>query len=208
MTEEPQGREPQGRRERKKARTRQALADAALELFLERGYEAVSVKEIADAADVSVTTLFKHFPSKETLVFDQEQDVEAGLVAAVRERPEGVSIPEALHAFVHRSTEPQRVREREPFLRLVEETPALRAYSNQMWMRHKTALARAIAAESGAPEDDPRCAALAHFALSTSELIRDSPDQQRAAEAAFALLAEGWDHRERGMRTSNRQPGP
>ncbi|WP_020500402.1 TetR/AcrR family transcriptional regulator [Sciscionella marina] len=192
MTEEPQGREPQGRRERKKARTRQALADAALELFLERGFEAVSVKEIADTADVSVTTLFKHFPSKEALVFDQEQDVEVSLVAAVRNRPEGMSIPEALHTFVRWSTEPELAREMEQFTRLVEDTPVLREYSNRMWMRHKTALARAIAAESGAPEDDLRCAALAHFALSTGELIRDSADQQGAAEAAFTLLAEGW----------------
>ncbi|WP_280431681.1 helix-turn-helix domain-containing protein, partial [Nocardia brasiliensis] len=51
-----------GRRERKKAANRQALADAALRLFLERGYDAVGVREIADAADVSVATLFKHFP--------------------------------------------------------------------------------------------------------------------------------------------------
>ncbi|WP_280454554.1 TetR/AcrR family transcriptional regulator, partial [Nocardia brasiliensis] len=61
-----------GRRERKKAANRQALADAALRLFLERGYDAVGVREIADAADVSVATLFKHFPGgKEALVVGQ-----------------------------------------------------------------------------------------------------------------------------------------
>ncbi|WP_147264659.1 TetR/AcrR family transcriptional regulator, partial [Streptomyces sp. NBRC 110611] len=58
-----------GRRERKKAQTRKALADAALRLFLERGYDGVSVKDVAEAADVSVTTLFKHFSGKEALVF-------------------------------------------------------------------------------------------------------------------------------------------
>lgn len=76
-----------GRRERKKAQTRQALADAALKLFLERGYDEVGVKEVADAADVSVTTLFKYFPSKEALLFDQDDDIEAALVAAVHGRP-------------------------------------------------------------------------------------------------------------------------
>ncbi|MFD6073807.1 TetR/AcrR family transcriptional regulator, partial [Amycolatopsis lurida] len=51
--------ETPGRRERKKAATRQALADAALKLFLERGYDQVSIRDIAEAADVSTTTLFK-----------------------------------------------------------------------------------------------------------------------------------------------------
>ncbi|HWO62981.1 MAG TPA: helix-turn-helix domain-containing protein, partial [Umezawaea sp.] len=64
-------RETAGRRERKKAATRQALADAALRLFLERGFDAVGVREIADAADVATTTLFKYFPTKESLVFDE-----------------------------------------------------------------------------------------------------------------------------------------
>ncbi|MGY5138836.1 TetR/AcrR family transcriptional regulator, partial [Streptomyces nigrescens] len=63
-----------GRRERKKAATRQALADAALRLFLERGYDQVSIRDIAEAADVSTTTLFKHFPGKEALVFDADSD--------------------------------------------------------------------------------------------------------------------------------------
>jgi AcrR family transcriptional regulator len=55
--------EPEGRRERKKAQTRKAIADAALELFSERGYDNVGVREVADAADVALSTLFKHFPS-------------------------------------------------------------------------------------------------------------------------------------------------
>ncbi|MGW5648430.1 helix-turn-helix domain-containing protein [Saccharopolyspora sp. NPDC003752] len=75
-----------GRRERKKAATCQALADAAMELFLRRGFDRVSVREIADAADGSTTTLFKHFPSKEALVFGEAVDHEAELVAAVRDR--------------------------------------------------------------------------------------------------------------------------
>src|SRR4051794_41350410 len=82
-----------GRRERKKAATRRALADAALELFLERGYDDVTVAEIAEAADVSVTTLFNHFPGgKPALVFDEAQAREDALVAAVRDRPEGTGL--------------------------------------------------------------------------------------------------------------------
>ncbi|MGX5182951.1 TetR/AcrR family transcriptional regulator [Streptomyces avermitilis] len=77
------------RRERKKAARRRSIADAAPELFLEHGFERVSVCGIAEEADVSATTLFAHFPTKEVLVFDRDEDVEAELAAAVRERPKG-----------------------------------------------------------------------------------------------------------------------
>ncbi|MFJ3952145.1 TetR/AcrR family transcriptional regulator [Streptomyces sp. Je 1-4] len=182
-----------GRRERKKAATRQALADAALRLFLERGYDQVSIRDIAEAADVSTTTLFKHFPGKEALVFDADSDHEAALVAAVRERPDGRSLPAALRDHILRShletlADPAFARFRE----LVTSTPALRDYGHRMWMRHETALAQAIAADIGAPEDDPACAALAHFALEASALARDQDDPRAAVDAAFDLLERGW----------------
>ncbi|MEU6852436.1 helix-turn-helix domain-containing protein [Actinacidiphila alni] len=182
-----------GRRERKKAATRQALADAALKLFLERGYEQVGVKDIADAADVSVTTLFKHFGSKEALVFDQDADKEAALVAAVRDRPAGRSVPDALrdHILVSRfayGANPELRR----FLDLVESTPALREYSDRMWIRHRDALAHTIAAEIGAPADDASSAALAFFALQARALTRDHPDPRHMINETFDLLAAGW----------------
>jgi hypothetical protein len=78
------------------------------------------------------------------------------------------------------------------FLRLIDETPALRDYSHRMFMRHETAVARAIAAEIGAPQDDIRCAALAHFALEARALIYQRHDRRQAAEEIFALLERGW----------------
>lgn len=93
-----------GRRERKKARTRQAIADAALELFLERGFDQVTVKDVAEAADVSMSGLFKHFPTKESLVFDQEDDIRAYIASAVRDRPEGTSALQALRAWLLHNT--------------------------------------------------------------------------------------------------------
>ncbi|WP_326954691.1 TetR/AcrR family transcriptional regulator [Amycolatopsis sp. NBC_01286] len=178
-----------GRRERKKAQTRKALADAALELFLERGFDQVGVKEVADAADVSVTTLFKHFPSKEALVFDQEADIETALVDAVRGRPPAHTIVDALrkHILVDVAASPG-----DAFLRLTESTPALREYGRRMWMRHETALARAIAAESGVPENDVACAALARFALASRDLIAGHENPRRAAEEIFGRLERGW----------------
>lgn len=178
-----------GRRERKKAQTRKALADAALELFLERGYEKVGVKEVADAADVSVTTLFKYFPSKEALVFDQDEDIEAALVLAVHGRPPAHSVVDALRKHILRLTESAPSDE---FLRLIESEPALRDYARRMWMRHETALAQAIAKEVGAPEGDVRCAALARFVLASRELIQADKHPRRAAEEIFACLQRGW----------------
>ena len=181
-----------GRRERKKAQTRQSLAEAALELFLKRGYEKVSVAEVADAADVSVTTLFKHFPSKEALVFDMDAEMEAALVAAIRDRPEDQSIPQALREHIVRGTHRRADSSMREFLRMVEETPALRDYAQRMWLRHETAVAHAIAAEIGAPDDDLTCAALARFALSAPQLISHTDNPRSAAEQVFEILDAGW----------------
>ncbi|GAA0210425.1 TetR/AcrR family transcriptional regulator [Actinomadura nitritigenes] len=184
--------ETMGRRERKKAATRKALADAALRLFLEHGYDNVGIKDVAEAADVSTTTLFKHFPSKEALVFDLDADVEAALVAAVRDRPAGTSVPAALREHILRRKFIDPDRATADFTRLVEGHQALRDYSHRMWMRHETALARAIAEDAGRPEDDAACAALAHFALETSALARGRSDPREAVERAFDLLEGGW----------------
>lgn len=193
---------PMGRRERKKAATRQTIADAALRLFLERGYDDVGIREIADAADVSTTTLFKHFPVKEALVFDEDADQEARLLAAVRERPEGQSIPAALreHALRYRMAATGGDDRYTAFFALVDNTPALRDYVQGMWLRHAHALARTIAEDSGLPADDPTCAALAHFALEAPRTARGHDDLRQAVARAFDLLEHGWE--------SSRPPAP
>lgn len=184
-----------GRRERKKAATRQALADAALELFLAHGYDRVSIRDVAEAADVSTTTLFKHFPSKEALVFDLDADQEAALVAAVRDRAAGTSIPQALREHVLRARffSSEHSEQIAAFRQLIRSTPALTEYHRRMWMRHQHAVAAAVAAETGAPADDPGCAALAHFALEARTLAEASSDPRAAVDAAFDLLERGWD---------------
>lgn len=185
---------PVGRRERKKAATRRAIADAALRLFLERGYDGVGIREIADAADVSTTTLFKHFPVKEALVFDEEGDYETHLLAAVRERPEGQSIPAALreHALTTRLVSADGDARFTAFADLVTGTPALRDYAQKMWLRHATALARVIAEESGLPADDPACTALAHFALEAPRAAYPHDTPREVVDRAFDLLERGW----------------
>ncbi|WP_369389400.1 TetR/AcrR family transcriptional regulator [Streptomyces sp. CG1] len=187
--------ETMGRRERKKAATRQALADAALELFLEHGFDAVSIKDIAEAADVSTTTLFKHFPSKEALLFDMDADLEQALVAAVRDRAPGTPLVQALREHMVRAQafKSEYGEQITTFQRLVTSTPALVEYYRRMWMRHERALAEAIAADTGAPADDPACAALAHLALEARALAATAPDRVAAVEAAFDLLERGWE---------------
>ena len=74
---------PTGRRERKKAATRQKIADTAMALFLEQRYDAVGIRDVAAEADVVVTTVFAHFDSKESLVFPRETDLEQRLVRPI-----------------------------------------------------------------------------------------------------------------------------
>ncbi|GAA1690316.1 TetR family transcriptional regulator [Fodinicola feengrottensis] len=86
-----------GLRERKKQRTRQAISDAAIQLFLARGYDAVSVADVAAAAEVSKPTLFKYFRSKDELILDRIDDHRAEPAQVVRGRSAGESPLDALH---------------------------------------------------------------------------------------------------------------
>jgi AcrR family transcriptional regulator len=90
-----------GRRERKKAATRQKIADTALRLFLERGYDAVGIRDVAAEADVAVTTLFSHFASKEPLVFERDEDFEQRLTQAVTGRAPHEPLIPALRREIH-----------------------------------------------------------------------------------------------------------
>ncbi len=182
-----------GRRERKKAATRQAIADAALELFLERGYDTVSIRDIAEAADVSTTTLFKHFTGKEALVFDRDTERETELLSVVRDRGSGEGVLDALrrHAIdtsIELAGHPQAA----PFTELVETTPALRDYSERMWTRHTASLGTAIAEELGREPDDLACHALARFVLDIPALIRGRKDAEASISTVFDLLSSGW----------------
>ncbi|MFK0157428.1 TetR/AcrR family transcriptional regulator [Streptomyces sp. NPDC090493] len=185
---------PVSRRDRKKAATRQAIADAALQLFLEHGYDHVGIRDIADAADVSTATVFKHFSGKEALVFDQDQDRESELIAAVRQRPSGQSILDALRRHVLDTwpsieAHPQAA----GFAELVDSTPVLRAYAERMWTRYADSLGAAIADEFGVDHDDLACATLARFVLDIPAIARGRQDRRAAVEAIFGILTHGWE---------------
>ncbi|MFG3280566.1 TetR/AcrR family transcriptional regulator [Streptomyces sp. NPDC048111] len=182
-----------GRRERKKAQTRRSIAETALRLFLERGYEAVGVREVAQEADVATATLFAHFPSKEALVFDQDDEQEGALLDVVRNRPEGVSVPEALRRWFHGMVEAARGEpELDRFHRLVESTPALREYSAKMWLRHEEALAAVIAADAGLPASDTASHLVARTALGVIPSISSLDEGDRIVDETFDFVEAGW----------------
>ncbi len=89
-----------GVREQKRQETRTRIVDAAADLFAERGFDAVSVMEIARRAGVVEKTVFNHFPMKEGLVFDADPPMRAALLDAVRRRPAGESVSAAAGGFV------------------------------------------------------------------------------------------------------------
>ena len=183
-----------GRRERKNARTRVALADAALRLFLERGYDAVSVKEIADAVDISVPTVFNHVPDgKEALIFDDGTERRESLLAAVRERRAGQSVMAALREFIS-GRGPFVAEPNAEFRRhaeLIMTTRALRDYSRKLWIRCEEPLAAAIAGEIGRPPDDLTARAVARYVLEIPQFVGDEANPLDALNAVFDLLEYG-----------------
>ena len=166
-------REP-GLRERKKQQTRQAIADAAKRLFLERGFDQVSVAEVARAADVSEQTVFNYFPTKEDLVYARMDTFEAELLAAVRERPEGESPLRAFARFILDRSDRAMVgdgrRRVAELTGLVNASPSLMARERELVARYTDALTALLAEEAGASADDiePRLTAEAMMAFHRS----------------------------------------
>jgi AcrR family transcriptional regulator len=148
-----------GLREFKKQRTRQAIADTALKLFVERGFERVTVAEVAEAAGVSEKTVFNYFPTKEDLFFDEIDEREAALLAAIRERSPGESIPAALRR--HQFTDCGRMCSSgfAAFARVIEESPALRAKELEVMAHFMSVLAEALEQELECSDLDARIAA-------------------------------------------------
>jgi AcrR family transcriptional regulator len=181
------------RRERKKAATRQAIANTALRLFLERGYDAVGIREVAQAADVAVTTVFAHFASKEALVFDRDQGLQDRLIRAVAERGPDRTAPRALRDELRAIVRDFMASNETPFWRLVASSQDLLEYESKMWSRHAEALAVAIAADLGHPGVTTTARALARYVLGVFPLARDAPDPAAAVDELMDLIDAAWE---------------
>ncbi|QKW36319.1 TetR family transcriptional regulator [Actinomadura sp. NAK00032] len=162
--------EPMGLRERKKRDTALRIWRIAIGLFIERGFDKVSVAEIADAADVSKMTVFNYYGTKEDLVFKPMEEHTGDLARAVRERPPGESAVAAVHgqflehlaardASIGMSPDPLNLRVRE----LILATPSLLARTYAWNARGTRLLADELIAEAG-PERGSADEALAHCA--------------------------------------------
>jgi AcrR family transcriptional regulator len=149
-----------GLRERKKQQTREAIAEAARALFVERGFEAVRVAEIARAADVSEKTVFNYFPTKEDLVFWRLEAFEEEILGALRERAPGEPALAAFRRFV--LTPRGLIDEDDPaarerllgITRMITSSPALVAREQQVFERFTGSLAAMLAEETGAEPGD------------------------------------------------------
>lgn len=146
-------------RERKKLLTRQALIDAAEAMFAERGFDKVTVAEIADAANVAAKTVFVYFPTKEDLVFHGEDEVLHTLVHRIRDRPVGQTPLDAVVTMLEQamSTSPVgAVTELERLHRTVGDSAGLKSRMRLMWERFEDAVAAELADETGEPSQSPR----------------------------------------------------
>ncbi len=148
-----------GLRETKKLQTRQAIADAAMGLFVTRGFDHVTVAEIAAAAGVSEKTVFNYFPTKEDVFFDETPQRLRELADAIRGREPGESIVAALHrlheSHARRLASPGFAH----FARVIENSPALQAKEMEVMARYGKALAETIREELGVHETDAQMAA-------------------------------------------------
>jgi AcrR family transcriptional regulator len=147
-------------RELKKQQTRQVVMDCALRLFAERGFEGVTIIEIAREANVSEATVFNYFKTKEDLIYSRMESFEQRLVTAVRERPADQS---SLAAFRDCLLEPSgllgdidaaTVQAVRTIARIITDSPALKARERQIYEEATDALARVIAQQSAMTDRD------------------------------------------------------
>jgi len=148
-----------GLRELKKLHTRQEIADRAMQLFARRGFDHVTVAEVAEAANVSEKTIYNYFPTKEDLFFDEVPEREAALVAAITGRRKGESILQALRRL--QATECPRLCSPgfATFARIIEESTALKAKELEVMSRFVQVLTETLQAELALDERDARLAA-------------------------------------------------
>jgi AcrR family transcriptional regulator len=166
-----------GLRERKKEQTHLAIAEAARELFRERGFEAVTVAEIARAADVSEGTVFNYFPTKEDLFYAGMEAFESRLVEAVRDRGPGESVLAAFRGFVLEQGERLGREEVADLIadaaRIVTASPSLQAREREIVAQYTSALADLIRAETRAQEGAVEPAAAAGALMGTQRALVD-----------------------------------
>jgi AcrR family transcriptional regulator len=199
-----------GLRERKKRQTRQLIAETARRLFAERGFDAVTVAEVARTADVSEGTVFNYFPTKEDLFYAGMEAFEAELVDAVGQRPAGESVLAAFRRFVLDRSGTLAAEEVAEVIagaaRLIRASRTLQGREREIVAESTNALAALIAEETGARTEDVEPWAVANALMGVQRALvahvraqvlggRRGPklaaDARLQAERAFARLEAG-----------------
>lgn len=193
------GPEQAGLRERKKAKTRSAIQQHAMRLFKEQGYDATTVEQIADAAEISKSTFFRYFPTKEDVVL--RDDFDQVFLEALRAQPDGLSPLEAVRratrsVFSELGDELAKALERDQLIRSV---PELRAHMLDEFVQTIRLFAVAVAERYGRRSDEPAVRAFAGaivgVILSIWILLLDGGEQlselPRVIDESFGYLEAG-----------------
>jgi AcrR family transcriptional regulator len=194
-----------GLRERKKLRTRSAIAREALDLFARHGFHATTIKQIADAADVAPRTVSGYFPAKEQLVFPDHESIFDGLAARLSQREPGETAVDALRAWLVGSLDDEALSDIEESARrrqVIDSDPVLRIYERGLQERAERIVAAAVAVDLDLPQDDllPHmvgAATLAALDALGRQVIGGPADGFR--ERALALIDEAMTFMEVGV---------
>lgn len=195
---------PPDRRSRKRLATRQAISTAATRLFLARGFDHVTVDEIADAVDVGRMTVFNHFPRKEDMLFDRDEEGREMLRDALRQRDPGVALIETLRLLSHRLVAQQSPLvefspRSERFIETVEGSETLKARVRAIRDELAEVVAVTLAECVGRDPADPDAHLAAGLLLATWSVafiqahrtFRQRRDREEAKAAFLALVDRG-----------------
>jgi AcrR family transcriptional regulator len=175
-------------REAKKRETRERISAAAIDLFQDRGYDHVTIAEVAAAAGVAEKTVFNYFATKEELVFDLDAEVERAWVAAAGRGPRLVG----LRAYVRERCVLRPNGPGAGFRAIVAGSTRLLGRAEQMRSRHEDAVAAVLATRLAAAADDPTPAIVANQVLAVQPLaVRHAGDTAALVDRAFDLIEAG-----------------
>jgi AcrR family transcriptional regulator len=180
-----------GLREFKKAKTRKMISEVATDLFIKRGYNEVTMADIAAAAEVSVSTVFNYFPTKESLVFDLEDEIDADIIATLRNRKKDQSILDALHHYFLSSQlfNPPNKKHFLELGRLIRNSPELGSYLRGLWGRYENSLAKEI--ESSVDKLEAEC--IAKLVFEGVSFACNSASPKEVLNLTFKILKKGWN---------------
>lgn len=189
--------ETMGLRERTRRAVRAELAELALGLFIERGYEGTTVEDIAAAAGLSKRSFFRYFPTKEDVLFGDVDELAGRIADDLRSRPCDGTAWECLHAVLSEWEPRIHAAQRDlTGMRLIETTPALRARLHQKRDELRDRISAALRERPGASLDAftadlLTAAAGAALDVAAREWLRSDGTADRAAliDQAFTLLA-------------------